>query len=153
LVTNGPSVVVAFGFPTLFAGITSVVDPPFEHHIGCCENPCAVKPRGSDATRPATPAGLSKERAIMHLVLFLLFGLVVGIVARWIVPGNVRGGWVTSMTIGVLGALFGGFLGRLFGLYEQGHRAGFVMSVLGAVLLVGAYHALARRPRFRERYR
>jgi uncharacterized membrane protein YeaQ/YmgE (transglycosylase-associated protein family) len=89
----------------------------------------------------------------MDFILFLLFGLVVGIVARWIVPGDVRGGWATSMTIGVFGALFGGLLGRLVGLYGHGQPAGFLMSVLGAVLLVGGYHALARHRPLRDGYR
>jgi uncharacterized membrane protein YeaQ/YmgE (transglycosylase-associated protein family) len=89
----------------------------------------------------------------MYFVLFLLFGLCVGIVARWIVPGDVRGGWVTSMTIGVFGALFGGLLGRLLGLYGPGQSAGFLLSVLGAVLLVGGYHALARHRPLRAGYR
>ena len=89
----------------------------------------------------------------MYLILFLLFGLGVGAVARWIFPGDVRGGWVTSMTIGVFGALFGGLLGRLVGLYGPAQPAGFLLSMLGAVLLVGAYHSLARHRPLRERYR
>jgi uncharacterized membrane protein YeaQ/YmgE (transglycosylase-associated protein family) len=81
----------------------------------------------------------------MYLISFLLFGVMVGFVARVIVPGEVPRGWATSMIIGVCGALFGGFLGRWLGLYGPGQPASFLMSVLGAVLLVGGYHALARR--------
>lgn len=81
----------------------------------------------------------------MGLILFLVFGLVVGAIARLIVPGKEPGGWVTSMLIGVVGSFFGGFLGRAIGFYREGEPAGFVMSILGAILLVVAYNAVARR--------
>jgi uncharacterized membrane protein YeaQ/YmgE (transglycosylase-associated protein family) len=81
----------------------------------------------------------------MSLILFLVFGLIVGALARLIVPGREPGGWVISMLIGVVGSFVGGFLGRSLGLYRDGEPAGFLMSLLGAVLLVVAYHALTRR--------
>ena len=81
----------------------------------------------------------------MSLVLFLLFGLIVGAVARLIVPGREPGGCVISMIIGVVGSFVGGFVGRAIGLYREGEPAGFFMSLLGAVLLVAAYHAFAGR--------
>ncbi len=83
----------------------------------------------------------------MHIVLFLLFGLVVGALARLLVPGREPGGWVVSMLIGVGGAMLGGFLGRVLGLYREGEPAGFVMSLLGAVVLVVIYHAITVRRR------
>jgi uncharacterized membrane protein YeaQ/YmgE (transglycosylase-associated protein family) len=79
----------------------------------------------------------------MHIILFLLFGLVVGVLARLIVPGRERGGWVVSMLLGVGGSLFGGFFGRIVGLYREAQPAGFVMSLLGAIALVAVYHAIA----------
>jgi len=81
----------------------------------------------------------------MSVILFLVFGLIVGALARLIVPGRDPGGWVISMLIGVVGSMLGGFLGRAVGLYNEGEPAGFVMSLLGAVILVGAYHAIAKR--------
>jgi len=81
----------------------------------------------------------------MHLILFLLFGLIVGAIARLIVPGREPGGWIISMLIGVVGSFLGGFLGRAIGLYREGEPAGFVMSLLGAIILVVAYHAITRR--------
>ncbi len=78
----------------------------------------------------------------MHILLFLLFGLVVGIVARFFVPGREPGGWVVSIALGIAGAYVGGFLGKAFGFYGNGQPAGFLMSVLGAVLLLIGYHAL-----------
>jgi uncharacterized membrane protein YeaQ/YmgE (transglycosylase-associated protein family) len=81
----------------------------------------------------------------MHLILFLVFGLIVGALARFVVPGREPGGWIASMGIGIAGAFTGGLLGRALGLYEEGEAAGFVMSLLGAVLLLVVYHAIMRR--------
>ncbi|WP_394822214.1 GlsB/YeaQ/YmgE family stress response membrane protein [Pendulispora albinea] len=83
----------------------------------------------------------------MHFILFLLFGLVVGVLARLIVPGREPGGWIISILLGIAGSFVGGLLGRLVGLYREGESAGFVMSLIGAVLLVVGYHAIARRRR------
>jgi len=81
----------------------------------------------------------------MDLLLFLVFGLVVGALARLIVPGKEPGGWVISMAIGVAGAFAGGLLGRVLGFYREGESAGFIMSLLGAIVLVVAYQAIAGR--------
>jgi len=82
----------------------------------------------------------------MSVILFLIFGLIVGALARLIVPGREPGGWLTSLVIGVAGAFLGGFLGRVFGLYtREVTTGGFVMSFIGAVILVAVYHAVARR--------
>ena len=81
----------------------------------------------------------------MHFLLFVLFGLIVGALARIIVPGRERGGWVTSLFVGVLGSFVGGFLGRGLGWYGEGQAAGFLMSLAGAVLLLILYHAVGRR--------
>ncbi|GAC1522838.1 MAG: GlsB/YeaQ/YmgE family stress response membrane protein [Polyangiales bacterium] len=81
----------------------------------------------------------------MHLILFLVFGLVVGAIARLIVPGKDAGGWVISMLLGVVGSFLGGFLGRMLGMYHDGEPAGFVMSLIGAIILVVGYHAVTRR--------
>ena len=81
----------------------------------------------------------------MHLLLFLVFGLVVGVIARLIAPGREGGGWIVSILIGVLGSYVGGFLGRIAGLYREGQAAGFLMSVIGAVVLLVVYHALGSR--------
>ena len=83
----------------------------------------------------------------MHIVLFLLFGLVVGVLARWIVPGKEPGGWVVSMLLGIGGSFLGGYAGRLMGMYREGQPAGFVMSLLGAIVLVAIYHAVTTRNR------
>jgi uncharacterized membrane protein YeaQ/YmgE (transglycosylase-associated protein family) len=79
------------------------------------------------------------------MILFLIFGLVVGALARLIVPGRESGGWLVSLGLGVAGSFAGAFLGRAMGFYREGEPAGFIMSLVGAILLVIAYHAYARR--------
>jgi len=81
----------------------------------------------------------------MTIIYFLLLGLIVGALARAVVPGREPGGWVVSMLIGIAGAVFAGFLGRVAGFYREGEGAGFIASLLGAIVLVAAYHAVARR--------
>jgi uncharacterized membrane protein YeaQ/YmgE (transglycosylase-associated protein family) len=78
----------------------------------------------------------------MHILWFLLFGLIVGVVARFLVPGRESGGWVLSIALGIGGAYLGGFIGRAFGYSTSGQLSGFLFAVLGAVLLLFGYHAL-----------
>jgi uncharacterized membrane protein YeaQ/YmgE (transglycosylase-associated protein family) len=84
---------------------------------------------------------------MMHIIGFLLFGLLIGVLAHMLVPGGGSGGWVGSMAVGVAGSMLGGFFGRIAGLYREGESAGFVMSLLGAFTLVAVYHAFAVRRR------
>lgn len=81
----------------------------------------------------------------MSVIMFLVMGLIVGAIARFIVPGKERGGLGISMIIGVAGALLGGLVGRAVGLYREGESAGFIVSLIGAVVLVAGYHAVSRR--------
>ena len=81
----------------------------------------------------------------MHLIFFLLFGLIVGAVARFLVPGRAPGGWGTSIVLGVVGSFLGAFLGRVGGFYREGEPAGFLMSVLGAIVVTVAYQAITSR--------
>lgn len=82
---------------------------------------------------------------ILHLIIFLVFGLIVGAVARFLVPGKESGGWVLSTILGVAGSFAGAFLGRAMGFYREGEPAGFLMSVLGAIVLVVLYHVVVGR--------
>lgn len=82
----------------------------------------------------------------MSIILFLMFGLIVGALARFIVPGREPGGWVVSMLLGVAGSLLGALIGRAIGVYGEGQTTGgFFMSLLGAIVLVAVYHAITRR--------
>jgi uncharacterized membrane protein YeaQ/YmgE (transglycosylase-associated protein family) len=81
----------------------------------------------------------------MQLFMFLLFGLVVGALARLIVPGREPGGWVITMMLGAGGAIVGGYFGRVVGLYQEGQPAGFIVSLLASISLVVVYQALMGR--------
>jgi uncharacterized membrane protein YeaQ/YmgE (transglycosylase-associated protein family) len=75
---------------------------------------------------------------------WIVFGLIVGAVAKLLMPGRDPGGFIVTMLLGVAGALLGGFLGRALGLYREGEPAGFLMSVLGAIALLLVYRLVAR---------
>jgi uncharacterized membrane protein YeaQ/YmgE (transglycosylase-associated protein family) len=78
----------------------------------------------------------------MGLILFLIEGLIIGALARLIVPGHEPGGWLTSMGIGVIGAYLGGFIGRAVGLYPNYQTTGgWVASLIGAIIVTFIYHA------------
>jgi len=83
----------------------------------------------------------------MHIVMFLLFGFLVGAVARFLTPGQAPGGWVVSIIIGIVGSMLSGFLGQSVGLYRQGEVAGFIMSVIGAMIVTAIYQAAWGRRR------
>lgn len=73
---------------------------------------------------------------------WIVFGLIVGVIARVVMPGKDPGGFVVTVLLGIAGALVGGFIGRILGLYGPGDAAGFVMSTLGAIVLLFAYRKL-----------
>jgi uncharacterized membrane protein YeaQ/YmgE (transglycosylase-associated protein family) len=84
----------------------------------------------------------------MDILLWIVFGLVVGIVAKLIMPGSDPGGIIVTGVLGIVGALLGGWVGRLFGLYREGDAVGFIMAVIGAIIVLGIYRlALPSRTR------
>jgi uncharacterized membrane protein YeaQ/YmgE (transglycosylase-associated protein family) len=85
----------------------------------------------------------------MDVLLWILFGLVVGVVAKFIFPGRDPGGIVLTIALGIVGAIVGGWLGRVMGLYRQGELAGFIMAVVGALVILGLYRVFTSgRARF-----
>jgi uncharacterized membrane protein YeaQ/YmgE (transglycosylase-associated protein family) len=75
----------------------------------------------------------------MYIIGWILFGLVVGIVAKFLMPGRDPGGFFITALLGIVGSLVGGFLGRLVGWYGDGDPVGFVMAVIGSIVLLAAY--------------
>ena len=75
----------------------------------------------------------------MTVIGWILFGLVVGIVAKLLMPGRDPGGFILTTLLGVGGALLGGFIGRAMGFYGPNQAAGFIMSVLGAIAVLAIY--------------
>jgi len=82
----------------------------------------------------------------MSILLWVLFGLVVGVVAKLLTPGREPGGFIVTTLLGMAGSLIGGFLGRALGLYPSYESTGgFFMSILGAVIILGVYNMVVGR--------
>ena len=73
---------------------------------------------------------------------WIFFGLIVGIIAKLVMPGRDPGGIIVTMLLGIAGAIVGGFLGQAAGLYREGDAAGIIMSIVGAVILLFVYRRL-----------
>jgi uncharacterized membrane protein YeaQ/YmgE (transglycosylase-associated protein family) len=83
----------------------------------------------------------------MAILGWILFGLVIGALAKLVMPGRDPGGIIVTILLGIAGALVGGFIGQALGLYGPGEAAGFVMSFLGAVALLAIYRVIIGRRR------
>ncbi len=81
----------------------------------------------------------------MGIIGWIFFGLIVGIVAKFLTPGRDPGGFIVTILIGIAGALIGGFLGREMGFYHEGDPVGFVMAVVGSIILLLLYRMVAGR--------
>jgi len=79
----------------------------------------------------------------MFSLLWTLFiGLIIGAVAKLLMPGKDPGGWIVTILLGIAGSFVASYLGRVLGWYQEGQSAGFIMSVLGAILLLFLYRLL-----------
>lgn len=76
---------------------------------------------------------------MFSLIWTAIIGLVIGAVAKFFMPGKDPGGIIVTMLLGIAGSFVAGYLGRFLGWYQEGQAAGFIMSVLGAVLLLYIY--------------
>jgi uncharacterized membrane protein YeaQ/YmgE (transglycosylase-associated protein family) len=76
---------------------------------------------------------------------WIIFGLIVGAVAKLLMPGRDPGGFIVTMLLGIAGALVGGFLGRAAGWYGPNDPAGFLMSLFGAIVLLLIYRVIVGR--------
>ena len=81
----------------------------------------------------------------MGVIGWIIFGLIVGIVAKFLMPGRDPGGFVITAIIGIVGALLGGYLGRAIGWYREGDPVGFVVAVLGSIVLLALYRLMVGR--------
>ena len=79
------------------------------------------------------------------VISWIVFGLVVGAIAKLLMPGRDPGGFIVTMLLGIAGALIGGFIGRTLGWYGPNDGAGFIMSFLGAILLLGVYRMMVAK--------
>jgi uncharacterized membrane protein YeaQ/YmgE (transglycosylase-associated protein family) len=81
----------------------------------------------------------------MAILSWILFGLVVGIIAKLLMPGRDPGGFIVTILLGIAGALIGGFIGRAMGFYGSNESAGWIVSILGAIILLALYRMMVRR--------
>ena len=81
----------------------------------------------------------------MSLIWTLIIGVVVGAIAKLLMPGKDPGGFWITMLLGIAGAFVGTFLGRAMGLYAADQSAGFIASIVGAVVLLAIYRMFTRK--------
>jgi uncharacterized membrane protein YeaQ/YmgE (transglycosylase-associated protein family) len=80
---------------------------------------------------------------MLHMIGHALLGLLIGVVAKLLIPGHDPGGIIVTALIGLVGGAVGGWIGRALGWYREGEPAGFGMSVVGAMVLLVLYRFIA----------
>ena len=80
----------------------------------------------------------------MTFLWMVLVGLVVGVIAKMLMPGRDPGGVIVTVLLGIAGSVVAGVLGRSVGWYAEGQPAGFIASIIGAILILAVYRAIAR---------
>jgi uncharacterized membrane protein YeaQ/YmgE (transglycosylase-associated protein family) len=76
---------------------------------------------------------------------WILFGFVVGVIAKLLMPGRDPGGFIVTIVLGIVGALLAGWLGRAVGWYGANDGAGLIASILGAIILLALYRMMVGR--------
>lgn len=82
----------------------------------------------------------------MQYVWMVIVGFVVGLIARALLPGDQKLGLIMTAVLGVVGSLVAGFLGQAVGWYQAGQGAGFIGSVVGALVVLFVYSKLVNKP-------
>ena len=82
---------------------------------------------------------------MIEVLGWIVFGLIVGVIAKVLMPGRDPGGLIVTVLLGVAGAVVGGFVGRSLGWYGPNDNAGFLMSIGGAIVLLAIYRMLFAR--------
>jgi len=83
----------------------------------------------------------------MDILTTLIVGLIVGALAKLVMPGKDPGGFIITILLGIAGAFIAGWLGHAVGWYEAGEGPGIIMSIIGAVILLAIYRAVIGRRR------
>ena len=81
----------------------------------------------------------------MHIIVTILIGLVVGALAKLVMPGKDPGGVIVTILLGIAGSFVAGFLGHSLGWYKVGEAPGIIASIIGAVVLLAIYRLVLRR--------
>jgi uncharacterized membrane protein YeaQ/YmgE (transglycosylase-associated protein family) len=105
----------------------------------------------TDLPRPFGDSGLLRrncEKEIrMSIIWAIVIGLLVGIVAKFLMPGRQGGGMIITALLGIVGAVVATFLGQAMGIYAAGQAAGFIASVIGAIVVLFLYGLITRNRR------
>ena len=80
----------------------------------------------------------------MHWLWTFIIGLIVGIVAKLLMPGRDPGGFIITALLGIAGAYLAHWIGQAVGWYQPDQPAGFIASVIGAIILLAIYHMVRR---------
>ena len=83
----------------------------------------------------------------MTIIWAIIIGFIVGIVAKFLMPGRDGGGFIVTALLGIVGAVVATFIGRAMGLYGANESAGFIASVIGAIIVLFVYHLITGRRR------
>jgi uncharacterized membrane protein YeaQ/YmgE (transglycosylase-associated protein family) len=83
----------------------------------------------------------------MTILSTIIIGLLIGAVAKLLMPGKDPGGWIITILLGIAGSFVASYLGRAMGWYQEGQPAGFIASVFGAIILLALYRLIAGRRR------
>ena len=81
----------------------------------------------------------------MHVLWMIIIGLIVGALAKLIMPGRDPGGIIVTILLGIAGSLVAGWLGRAVGWYSEGQSAGFFASIVGAIIILAIYRLIIGR--------
>jgi uncharacterized membrane protein YeaQ/YmgE (transglycosylase-associated protein family) len=79
------------------------------------------------------------------LLWTIIIGAIIGVVAKFLTPGRDPGGCIITILLGIAGSFVAGFLGRAMGWYQEGEPAGFIFSVVGAIILLLIYRMIFGR--------
>ena len=81
----------------------------------------------------------------MHIIVMLVIGLVIGAIAKLVMPGRDPGGIIVTILLGIAGSILAGMIGRAAGWYAPTQAEGFLASIGGAVILLAAYRLILQR--------
>jgi uncharacterized membrane protein YeaQ/YmgE (transglycosylase-associated protein family) len=80
---------------------------------------------------------------MFSFLAWIVFGLIVGVIAKFLMPGRDPGGFLITIVLGIVGSIVGGFLARAVGWYGPQEQAGYLMSIFGAIVLLWLYRRFA----------
>ncbi|HWK69354.1 GlsB/YeaQ/YmgE family stress response membrane protein [Pollutimonas sp. M17] len=81
----------------------------------------------------------------MGIISMIIVGFIVGLLARAIMPGDQKLGIILTIILGIIGSVVAGYLGGAMGIYQPGEGAGWIGSIVGAIIVLFIYGLIARK--------